>query len=45
MPISWPQKGDIVFENVTLKYENQKNSIITGMNLTIPAGQRVSIYC
>ncbi|XP_062546541.1 ATP-binding cassette sub-family C member Sur [Armigeres subalbatus] len=41
--ISWPQKGDIVFENVSLRYESQKENVITNLNLTIPAGQRIGI--
>lgn len=43
MPISWPHKGNITFENVTLRYENQKETIIANLNLVIPAGQRVGI--
>lgn len=43
MPISWPQKGEIVFENISLKYENQKENILTNFNLIIPAGQRIGI--
>ncbi|KFB49204.1 sulfonylurea receptor/ abc transporter [Anopheles sinensis] len=43
VPISWPLKGDIVFENVSLRYENQKENIIANLNLTIPAGQRLGI--
>ncbi|XP_058450018.1 ATP-binding cassette sub-family C member Sur isoform X2 [Malaya genurostris] len=43
VPISWPQKGDIVFENVSLRYESQKENIITNLNLTIPTGQRIGI--
>ncbi|XP_052864194.1 ATP-binding cassette sub-family C member Sur [Anopheles cruzii] len=43
VPISWPLKGDIVYEGVTLRYENQKENIITNLSLTIPAGQRLGI--
>lgn len=43
VPISWPQKGDIVFEDVSLRYEKHGNSIVTGINLVIPAGQKVEI--
>ncbi|XP_053691966.1 ATP-binding cassette sub-family C member Sur [Sabethes cyaneus] len=43
VPISWPQKGDIVFENVSLRYESQKENVITNLNLTIPTGQRIGI--
>lgn len=42
MPISWPQHGNIVFENVSLKHENQTENVITNLNLNIPTGQRVS---
>lgn len=42
VPISWPHKGDIVFENVSLRYENQEENIISNLNLRIEAGQRVS---
>ncbi|XP_058815986.1 ATP-binding cassette sub-family C member Sur [Topomyia yanbarensis] len=43
VPISWPKKGDIVFENVSLRYESQKENVITNLNLTIPTGQRIGI--
>lgn len=44
VPISWPQYGKIVFENVSLKYENQDDNIISNLNLCIPTGQRVRIH-
>ncbi|XP_055539694.1 ATP-binding cassette sub-family C member Sur isoform X2 [Wyeomyia smithii] len=43
VPISWPQKGDIVFENVSLRYESHKENVIANLNLTIPTGQRIGI--
>lgn len=43
VPISWPHRGDIRFENVTLRYENQRQNIIENLNLVIPAGQRIGI--
>lgn len=43
VPISWPHKGDICFENVTLRYEHQNENVITNLNLSIPAGQRIGI--
>uniref|UniRef100_A0A182MLB7 ABC transporter domain-containing protein n=1 Tax=Anopheles culicifacies TaxID=139723 RepID=A0A182MLB7_9DIPT len=43
VPISWPLRGVIVYEGVSLRYENQKENIITNLNLTIPAGQRLGI--
>ncbi|KAI8119905.1 ATP-binding cassette sub-family C member Sur, partial [Lucilia cuprina] len=41
--ISWPQRGDISFENVSLRYEGQPEDVIKNLNLTIPAGQRIGI--
>lgn len=43
VPISWPHRGDITFENVSLRYENQKENIVTNLNLVIPSGQRLGI--
>uniref|UniRef100_A0A336MWM4 CSON006505 protein n=1 Tax=Culicoides sonorensis TaxID=179676 RepID=A0A336MWM4_CULSO len=43
VPISWPQKGDIVFQNVSLRYEKGKDCVITSLNLQIPAGQKIGI--
>ncbi|XP_017856779.1 PREDICTED: ATP-binding cassette sub-family C member Sur [Drosophila arizonae] len=42
VPISWPQRGDISFEDVSLRYEGQRQNVISHLNLKIPAGQRVS---
>lgn len=44
VPISWPQKGDIIFENVSIRYVNQQENVITKLYLKIEAGQRVG-YC
>lgn len=43
VPISWPHRGDIRFENVTLRYECQRQNVIENLNLVIPAGQRIGI--
>ncbi|SPP85605.1 ATP-binding cassette sub-family C member Sur [Drosophila guanche] len=43
VPISWPQRGDISFENVSLRYEGQTQNVISGLTLKIPAGQRLGI--
>lgn len=43
VPISWPHRGDITFENVSLRYENQQENIVTNLNLVIPSGQRLGI--
>lgn len=43
VPGSWPQKGNIVFEDVSLRYDTSRGPIISNLNLHIPAGQKVSI--
>ncbi|XP_055589734.1 ATP-binding cassette sub-family C member Sur isoform X5 [Uranotaenia lowii] len=43
VPISWPQRGDILFEDISLRYEGQKENVITNLHLAIPAGQRIGI--
>lgn len=43
VPISWPHKGDISFENVSIRYENQQQNVISNLNLRIEAGKRVGI--
>jgi ABC-type transport system involved in Fe-S cluster assembly fused permease/ATPase subunit len=48
VPYSWPQKGNIVFEDVSLRYDTSRGPIISNLNLHIPAGQKVNIvviYC
>uniref|UniRef100_A0A1A9ZP07 ATP-binding cassette sub-family C member Sur n=1 Tax=Glossina pallidipes TaxID=7398 RepID=A0A1A9ZP07_GLOPL len=42
-PISWPHRGDIYFENISLRYEGQQEDVIKNLTLFIPAGQRVGI--
>uniref|UniRef100_A0A6P4ELG9 ATP-binding cassette sub-family C member Sur-like n=1 Tax=Drosophila rhopaloa TaxID=1041015 RepID=A0A6P4ELG9_DRORH len=43
VPISWPQRGDINFDNVSLRYEGQNQNVISNLSLKIPAGQRIGI--
>ena len=43
VPKSWPPKGDIVFEGVSLRYDENREPVITNLNLHIPAGQKVSL--
>ncbi|XP_052850782.1 ATP-binding cassette sub-family C member Sur isoform X2 [Drosophila gunungcola] len=43
VPISWPQRGDINFDNVSLRYEGQNQNVISNLTLKIPAGQRIGI--
>lgn len=37
----WPNKGEIVFENVSLRYDADRNPVITDLSLKILAGQKV----
>nr|CAD7459032.1 unnamed protein product [Timema tahoe] len=41
VPHSWPEKGDIVFENVSLRYDSKREPVVTNLNLHIPPGQKV----
>ncbi|KAJ9596446.1 hypothetical protein L9F63_012530, partial [Diploptera punctata] len=43
VPKSWPPKGDIVFEGVSLRYDENREPVISNLNLHIPAGQKVGI--
>uniref|UniRef100_A0A1B6CN95 Uncharacterized protein n=1 Tax=Clastoptera arizonana TaxID=38151 RepID=A0A1B6CN95_9HEMI len=42
-PPCWPQKGDIKFQGVSLRYDTSREPVITNLNLHIPAGQKVGI--
>lgn len=45
VPISWPQNGEIVFDNVTLHHKMMSagnGPVLVDINVTIPAGQKVS---
>lgn len=37
----WPDRGEIVFENVSLRYDADRNPVITDLSLKILAGQKV----
>ncbi|XP_011635575.1 ATP-binding cassette sub-family C member Sur [Pogonomyrmex barbatus] len=39
----WPNKGEIVFENVCLRYDVNRNPVITDLSLKIPAKQKLGI--
>lgn len=41
MTNDWPNKGEIVFENVSLRYDADRSPVITDLSLRIPAGQKV----
>lgn len=42
VPLENP-KGDIVFENVSFEYPDDKNQVFSGLNLQIHAGEKVAI--
>ncbi|XP_077281722.1 sulfonylurea receptor [Temnothorax americanus] len=39
----WPNRGEIIFENVSLRYDADRNPVITDLSLKIPAGQKLGI--
>ncbi|EGI61249.1 ATP-binding cassette transporter sub-family C member 9 [Acromyrmex echinatior] len=39
----WPNRGEIIFENVFLRYDADRNPVITDLSLKIPAGQKLGI--
>lgn len=43
VPKNWPMKGDIVFEDVSLRYDSSSQAVILNLNLHIPAGQKLGI--
>ncbi|XP_076544094.1 sulfonylurea receptor [Osmia lignaria lignaria] len=40
---NWPAKGEIIFDNVSLRYDSQIESVISNLSLMIPAGQKIGI--
>ncbi|XP_039293075.1 ATP-binding cassette sub-family C member Sur isoform X2 [Nilaparvata lugens] len=42
-PANWPENGEILFQNVSLKYESENECVITNLSLHIPAGQKVGV--
>ncbi|KAL0120319.1 hypothetical protein PUN28_008165 [Cardiocondyla obscurior] len=43
VPNDWPNKGEIVFENVSLRYDADRNPVITNLSLKIPTRQKLGI--
>ncbi|XP_076755199.1 sulfonylurea receptor isoform X2 [Xylocopa sonorina] len=43
VPDNWPNKGGIIFDNVSLRYDSQRESVISNLTLKIPAGQKIGI--
>ncbi|XP_043605687.1 ATP-binding cassette sub-family C member Sur isoform X3 [Bombus pyrosoma] len=40
---SWPGKGEIIFENVSLRYVSQREPVISNLSLKITPGQKIGI--
>ncbi|XP_015114991.1 ATP-binding cassette sub-family C member Sur [Diachasma alloeum] len=40
---TWPEKGEIIFENVSLRYHPQAEPVVKDLNLKISAGQKLGI--
>ncbi|KZC13248.1 ATP-binding cassette sub-family C member Sur [Dufourea novaeangliae] len=43
VPENWPDKGEVVFDNVSLVYDPQTEPVISNLSLKIPAGQKIGI--
>jgi hypothetical protein len=41
VPEDWPQEGNIKFEGVSLRYDTEREPVMSKLDLTIPAGQKV----
>ncbi|XP_076160818.1 sulfonylurea receptor isoform X2 [Ptiloglossa arizonensis] len=39
----WPSRGEVIFENVSLRYDSQREPVISNLCLSIPAGQKIGI--
>jgi len=39
----WPAKGEIIFENVTMRYRDGLPTVLNGISLTIPGGTSVGV--
>lgn len=42
-PAWWPSEGDIIFENVTIRYAPQYDPSLTGVSLRIPGGSTTAL--
>lgn len=43
VPSTWPSKGEVQFEDVSIRYGPDRPAILSGLNLIIPARQKVGI--
>ena len=42
-PVEWPAKGEVVFDNVVLKYREELPPVLKGTTFSIMAGEKVGI--
>ena len=43
VPDSWPQKGEIVFNEVQMRYREGLPLVLQGLNMTVTGGERIGI--
>ncbi len=43
VPPSWPEKGEIVFDNVEMRYRPNLPLVLDGLNLHVAGGERIGI--
>lgn len=43
VPDSWPQKGEIVFNNVQMRYRDGLPLVLQGLNMTVAGGERIGV--
>ena len=43
VPESWPDKGEIVFDDVQMRYRNDLPLVLQGLNMTVQGGERIGI--
>ena len=43
-PKDWPSKGEIIMENMSVRYAKELAPVINDVNIKIRPGQKVSVY-
>ena len=43
VPESWPQKGEIIFDNVQMRYRAGLPLVLQGLNMTVAGGERIGV--
>lgn len=42
-PSNWPSQGNVIFDNVSLRYRPELPLVIKGLSFTVKAGEKVSV--